>query len=1023
MALLSTDADLANDLRTLQLDISDDESDDDRQQSKELWDILREELESGKWDLRIIKGEAPEDTRKRRDDWEANFSRQHHGMLESNSYSSNIFYYLAKAGEKKTIRLKLLVSLILHRHRGLLTFPEDLQGLTAFQAAVQAKNHKLIRYVLESYRSGRDPPGPDIDEVLRIPQDGSGNNAIHLAMISMTPISETATSWLQAVDELIEAASTHTLSMQNQRGLTPLHIAVHGEKCTPQQFKIVKRLVEKCDAALDTRSEGKTGQSPYQYHLATYDGWQKKLSQQQASLMSNGKLSLRFHRDVNGRTDLTSKEALAADLKPRNLVPEKPRDEINRKYPTSAQKGSAADSPLSTVKSGEASMGFLSALKAERGPDSNMKKPHPQPTMNRPAKGTENNSPTGSSSAAKFAQKTNLQQEQRKPKSEMVTSESVDMIADYLKLVYLRKKNRLEALNFLYGGITDKQLQFNLYGKDGVISEHDFKKGYKCTQLEDILQSVYIPNLTIKPRPADKKPESQGLQSQPSRAKETGSGRTDFKIIFNWLQKEAKVKKIIRLKVDDSQELAHQDMVIEEAVAPFDVEVLDWVKVDLCGETIARIAPNIRHLNLYWSGKNAVLRGWSDSDGGLAGLRSLERIDVSLQSDLEGETRTDNNFNVFEQRFIRHQTLNRQKHTQQKDTSPKDMRMKLHKNCYKLRESSAPPTKADALQNHRWLKCMEDFSQFLPIKIAIIDDGIDTTKSRFHGRVIGGQSFGDQANYTPSFCVSAGGHGTTMAHQVTRIVPGAKIISLKLGEYMQSDGPQFVVQGAADAVRYACNQGVDIINMSWSIEETAANEAALKSLSSAIDLARERNILMFCSASDQGTTNVKSFPGTWWSEHETLIRIGAATSTGKACSYVSQSDVDFIFPGRIVEKEQDDLGTDNSAVGRPRNRSTEGSSLGTAFASGLAGLILYILQVLKCCQIEDDMLTSEVRGSFDNIKNKPSRMKEVFERIQTAEKFVEVWQVFDTGKLRARSESDKLQVLAKIHSRLLGGLR
>lgn len=453
-ASLHTDADLANNLHALDLDLSSDESDDEREHPKEPWDVLREELESGKWDLRTIKDEAPEDTRKRRDEWEAKFSRQHHGILESNSYSSNIFYYLAKAGEKKTIRLKLLVSLILHRHRGLLTFPEDLQGLTGFQAAVQAKNHKLIRYVLESYRSGRDPPGPDIDEVLRMPQDGSGNNALHLAMISMTPIPETATNWLQAVEELIEAASANTLSMQNQRGLTPLHIAVHGEKCTPQQFKIVKRLLEKCDAALDTRTEGTTGQSPYQYHLATYDEWQKKLSQQQASLMSNGKLSLRFHKDVDGRTDPFPEEAPAPELTPRTLVPEKPRDEINRKYPTPAQKGSAADSPLNTVKSVEASMGFLSALKAEHGPDSNMKKPHPQPTMNRPAKGTENNSPTGSSSAAKFAQKTIIQQEQRKPKSEMVTRESVDKIADYLKLVYLRKKNRLEALNFLYGGIT-----------------------------------------------------------------------------------------------------------------------------------------------------------------------------------------------------------------------------------------------------------------------------------------------------------------------------------------------------------------------------------------------------------------------------------------------------------------------------------------------------------------------------------------------------------------------------------------
>lgn len=456
MALFNTDVDLANDFHAL--DISDDESDDERQQSKEPWDVLREELDAGKWDLRIIKGEAPDDTRKRRKEWEANFSRQHHGILESNAYSSNIFYYLAKSGEKKTTRLKLLVSLILHRHRGLLTFLEDLQGLTGFQAAIQAKNHKLVRYVLEAYRSGRDPPGVDIDEVLRIPQDGSGNNALHLAMSSMTPIPDTAANWLQAVEELIEAASTDTLSMRNQRGLTPLHIAVHGEKCTLQQFNIVKRLVEKCDIALDATLDSKTGrptgQSPYQYQLATYEEWQKRLSQQNASLDSNRMLNPKFHERTHGRNGTAAKEAPAPNVKPTTLGSVKPLNDTDRINPASAHKSSTAGSTLSTVKPIEENMQFTLAPTTKGDPDSNTRKSRRQPTMKSEARGREDDSPTRLSPAINVAQKTAMPQEKKKLNNETVTSESMDKIASYLKLVYLRKKNRLEALNFLYGGIT-----------------------------------------------------------------------------------------------------------------------------------------------------------------------------------------------------------------------------------------------------------------------------------------------------------------------------------------------------------------------------------------------------------------------------------------------------------------------------------------------------------------------------------------------------------------------------------------
>jgi len=112
-----------------------------------------------------------------------------------------------------------------------------------------------------------------------------------------------------------------------------------------------------------------------------------------------------------------------------------------------------------------------------------------------------------------------------------------------------------------------------------------------------------------------------------------GAGRTDLGIIFRWLRSYPNnVEKIIKLIVDDRQHPAHSDEEIENAVKPFKVEIWDWRKVDLCGETIAAAADEARQVNLYWSGNNAVLRGWSDPEGGLARLKNLTKVIVFPES-------------------------------------------------------------------------------------------------------------------------------------------------------------------------------------------------------------------------------------------------------------------------------------------------------------------------------------------------------------------------------------------------------
>jgi hypothetical protein len=41
----------------------------------------------------------------------------------------------------------------------------------------------------------------------------------------------------------------------------------------------------------------------------------------------------------------------------------------------------------------------------------------------------------------------------------------------------------------------------------------------------------------------------------------------------------------------------------------------DWQKPDLSIDVIYQAAPKVQHLVLYWSGNQAILRGWASEEG------------------------------------------------------------------------------------------------------------------------------------------------------------------------------------------------------------------------------------------------------------------------------------------------------------------------------------------------------------------------------------------------------------------------
>lgn len=123
--------------------------------------------------------------------------------------------------------------------------------------------------------------------------------------------------------------------------------------------------------------------------------------------------------------------------------------------------------------------------------------------------------------------------------------------------------------------------------------------------------------------------EWAGAREQSTKVKSDGAGKRDLYYIFDRLRKKG-VKTILRVLIDDSVSPAHSDEAIEDALRTMDVEVWDWSKTDLCTEVIHKAAPKVREVHLYWSGNNAVLRGWGD-DGGLKKLRELNNVYIHIQ--------------------------------------------------------------------------------------------------------------------------------------------------------------------------------------------------------------------------------------------------------------------------------------------------------------------------------------------------------------------------------------------------------
>ncbi|KAL1847089.1 hypothetical protein Daus18300_014059 [Diaporthe australafricana] len=313
--------------------------------------------------------------------------------------------------------------------------------------------------------------------------------------------------------------------------------------------------------------------------------------------------------------------------------------------------------------------------------------------------------------------------------------------------------------------------------------------------------------------------------------------------------------------------------------------------------------------------------------------------------------------------------------------------------------------------HYRQIKCVKEKQSDVslnPITVALIDDGADITHPELKDNNFPGKSFDhykDRWRVAP-FWESASGHGTLMARLIHRICPSATIHIIKLKTVQTADSAKLQIDplSATQAIEYATELGAQIISMSWAIDPPD-KEADKRAFKDAITKARNQNILMFCSAIDQGNFEDPKYPHA--SNGDCIFKIGAATAMGTVPDYVSNEGLSFIFPGHDVVLRSPFEDISDRRFGEFASHT--GSSVATALASGLAALVLECVRLghINSVKIRDRAIKSGETGKPKPLAIQRADIDKIRERValkyaffsicvghQVENRYIEVWKTF-----------------------------
>jgi hypothetical protein len=396
---------------------SSDDEDEEEVSAKKKFDEIMRDLKSGQLDLRNeskLKEFAAE-----------NASYLDQKTTGDGDHNTLLHMLVEDAKDKVFDTYQPLVKLLLERHPQLLG-EKDSNEKTPLYIAISKKRDKLVCFMCDAY--------PNIDTVLSIPCYHS-ENCLHVAIRrNVSP---------KLAIFLIQKAGEGTLCAKDDKGNTPLNLAVDYERCTETQFQVVEALISKCDKAMDERTNAPNAFSPYQYHEHTRAEAKKAAD-------AEAKKAPKDEKDVPGRVEEPSAAGRegpagrdATGSKAKTM-----RQANDPRVPVAMPKVPVI--PSSGSELGKANAGIRRVGTGERGilgAELNGYKIGAM-SLNIPSSTVR----PGETDGSRTPVQTKPSRAKKRTKEEAkVTDDSADAILNCLKLHCLRTRNHDDAFDFLYG--------------------------------------------------------------------------------------------------------------------------------------------------------------------------------------------------------------------------------------------------------------------------------------------------------------------------------------------------------------------------------------------------------------------------------------------------------------------------------------------------------------------------------------------------------------------------------------------
>ncbi|MEI8346344.1 MAG: S8 family peptidase [Pseudomonadota bacterium] len=229
----------------------------------------------------------------------------------------------------------------------------------------------------------------------------------------------------------------------------------------------------------------------------------------------------------------------------------------------------------------------------------------------------------------------------------------------------------------------------------------------------------------------------------------------------------------------------------------------------------------------------------------------------------------------------------------------------------------------------------QNFKKKKEIVVAVIDTGIDPSHPFIKDNitVIEG-NFNSSDNYGVDFSKDhkfrsrpedSHGHGTHVAGIIRSVFPEVKILSLKY--YNPTASGQDNLNSTIEALRYAVEKGVDVINYSGGGPEPSTEE--LK----ALKMAADKGILVVAAAGNE-ESDIDNKKNAYYPASYGLSNIITVTAHDQSMAMLSASNwgkksVDISAPGQRIR----------SSLPSGRSGYLTGTSQATAFVSGVAAMI------------------------------------------------------------------------------------